>query len=368
MKKKLIITALIFVPLMITPVCAEDSVSSFAEKAQQDILSGVDGNSRSLLGGIDLNECSSITKVFCSLWDNSAGQTSGIVRSSITTVSKTAVVMLLCGCAAGFQSRSRLPPQILTMAGALGITSAISGDINSVMSLCSGTAQELSVLSTSMLPVMMTAVSLNGAPASGAVVTSGTIFALDLCVTLITDVLIPAVSAYIAIITVNAALGNGMLTRIAEFVRWAASGILKSMITLFIGYITVFGSVSKSMDAATVRTAKFALSTTVPVVGGILSNAAETVLSSAAILKNAVGVFGMACVAAVCLIPFLKIGISYLMFRTGSALLSPICPPPLLGLMDGITKSFGLILGMLGSCCIIVFFELVYAVVFLTGT
>lgn len=341
-----------------------DAIQSMRDSAQADILAGVDGEARQILGDISLTDCTDLGTIFCTIWENSRQATAGLIKSALFTVSKTAVVMILCGCVSGFSSNTKMPSVILTMAGALGITAAISGDLTGMLSLCTTTAEELSVFSGSMIPVVLTAVTLCGAPTSGAMSCAATVFALNFCITLITSVLIPAVSAYIVMITVNAALGNGMLTRLAEFVRWAVSGILKILMTIFIGYVTVFGAVGRSIDSATVRAAKFAMSGTIPVVGGILSNAAETVLSSAVVLKNSVGIFGMVCAASICLFPFLRIGLNYLLFRTGTAILSPICPPSLLGLMDGITNSFRLILGMLGSCCAIVFFELVFAVVF----
>lgn len=65
----------------------------------------------------------------------------------------------------------------------------------------------------------------------------------------------------------------------------------------------------------TVKAAKFTMSSLVPVVGGILSDAAETVLAGAGILKNAVGVFGMLAVLAMCVVPFLQLGIHYLAYK-----------------------------------------------------
>ena len=118
-----------------------------------------------------------------------------------------------------------------------------------------------------MLPVMTTAVGLSGSPASAALVYSGTMFALDLCISLITGVYIPAVSAYVAILAVNTAIGNDMLKRLAACVKWLITGSLKLLLTLFFFYITISGSVSHGMDAGTVKAAKFALNSSLPLVG-----------------------------------------------------------------------------------------------------
>ncbi len=361
------ILAGILLPCLLSRAWAAERSILDTQTAQQQIVSGMNGESQSLLGGFSVTDATHPSQAFGQLWQNSLPHMRLMFEHAVSSVSKTAVVMLLCGCAAGFQNGSRLSPQMLTMAGALGITSVVAGDIHSLMYLCTDTSEQLTVLSETLLPVVLTSVTLSGAPVSGAAVTTGTLFALNLCVMLVSTVLIPAAAAYIAILTVNTALGNGMLSRAAEFVRWASAGILKILVTGFIGYVTVVGAVGRGMDSAAVRTTRFALSASVPVVGGILSSATETVLASASVLKSTIGLFGMLCVLAVCILPFLRIAMHYLVFRAGTALLSPICPPPLLGLMDGLTKSLALVLGMLGSCCMIVFFELVFAVAFLAG-
>ncbi|MFR4239881.1 MAG: stage III sporulation protein AE [Butyricicoccus sp.] len=60
----------------------------------------------------------------------------------------------------------------------------------------------------------------------------------------------------------------------------------------------------------------------VPVVGGDL-DATETMLSGAA-LARPIGIFGMLCVAAICFVPFVRAGASYLCYKAGLPC-SPLC-------------------------------------------
>ena len=119
---------------------------------------------------------------------------------------------------------------------------------------------------------------------------------------------------------------------------------------------------SGSVDRVALKTAKFAVSGAVPVVGGVISDATETVLSGAALLRGSVGVFGMLCVTAICLLPFLRVGASYLCYKAGAAVLSPLCAGGLRQLLGSVGTGFGLLLGMLSTCCLILYLELVYVV------
>ena len=111
----------------------------------------------------------------------------------------------------------------------------------------------------------------------------------DILITLINRLLLPLVYTYIAACVAYAAVGNEGLKRIAGTLKWVVTSILTVVLLVFVGYLTVSGVIAGSTDAVTVKAAKFTMSSLVPVVGGILSDAAETVLAGAGILKNAVG-------------------------------------------------------------------------------
>ncbi|MDE7035145.1 MAG: hypothetical protein K2O74_02705, partial [Eubacteriales bacterium] len=46
----------------------------------------------------------------------------------------------------------------------------------------------------------------------------------------------------------------------------------------------------------------------------------------------------------------------------GEAVMSPVCGKELVSMLGGIGEGFGLLLGMLGTCCAILFFEMVLAI------
>ena len=100
----------------------------------------------------------------------------------------------------------------------------------------------------------------------------------------------------------------------------------------------------------------------VPVVGGILSDAAETVLAGAGVLKNAVGVFGMLTILSICLVPFLQLGIHYLTYKLTGALAATVADGRVAGLIDQIGSAFGLVLGMTGASALLLLVSMVSAV------
>lgn len=328
----------------------------------QELLQALPDEAGSLLQNVDLGQTAeNWNKTMLHLFQNI--DTQRFLSSALRSLTKMMVVAVAIGALSGLRTAAcggEIP--IATMAGALAITGILLGDLRGMLSLCVETLNQTSVFSTTLLPVMASALTVSGAPATATITQGVTMLALDLLIRFVTKMLVPAVCAYIAIITVNAALGNDILGGLATFIKWLTTGSLKLILTVFIAYLSISGAIGGSVDAVTLKAAKFAVSGSVPVVGGIISDATESMLAGMAAIKNTVGILGMLGVAAICIAPFLQVGINYLLFKAGTAVLSPLCSSPLEKLMAGLSDSFGLMLGMLGTCSAVLFFELVFSI------
>ena len=82
----------------------------------------------------------------------------------------------------------------------------------------------------------------------------------------------------------------------------------------------------------------------------MISDASETLLASAGILKNSVGIFGMLAVLAICLLPFLKVGIHYLLLKLTAAVSGTVGHPAHVSLIRHFSTAMGYLLGMCGAC------------------
>ena len=139
---------------------------------------------------------------------------------------------------------------------------------------------------------------------------------------------------------------------------------LKTILYIFTGYITITGVISGTTDAAALKAAKLTISSVVPVVGGILSDASETILVSAATVKNAVGIYGFFAILAIWIGPFLKIGCHYLMLKGLGAICGIFSGKNTAGLVDSFSVAMGHVLAMTGSVCLML---LVSTICFMKG-
>ncbi|MBS5164716.1 MAG: stage III sporulation protein AE [Butyricicoccus pullicaecorum] len=336
-----------------------DTASLLAREQIQSVRGALTGEAARFMQDIPAD--GEVGQAALTLLERAGEQGKGIWRAALGSLGKLLVIAVVCGILQGIQTVSGGLP-VVTLAGALGMTGVFFADLSGLMALCRNTLHEVSVFSKTMLPVMAGAVSLTGAPTTATVMQGITLFSFDLFIRLMTELLLPAVGIYVAILTVDTAVGGGLLGRMAGFVKWAITGSMKITLTLFLAYLTISGVIGGSADALAVKTAKFAVSGSVPVVGGIISDAAESMLAGAVLIRSTLGVFGMLCIVAICLLPFLRVGCNYLLFKAGGAVLTPVCGSALAGLVTGLSDSMGLMLGMLGTCSAILFFELVFSV------
>ena len=260
------------------------------------------------------------------------------------------------------QSFSGSVKTVANLVGATAIAAGLLLSANSLIRLGSQTVTEISEYGKLLLPVMTAAMAAQGGAASSTALYAA-VFDSVLS-SLISRMLGPMVYLFLALSAANGAIGENILGKLRDLVKNVISWSLKTILTVFTTYMTVTGVVSGTTDAAALKATKVTISSVVPVVGGILSDASEAVLVSAGLMKNAAGIYGILAVLAVFLSPFLKIGVHYLILKLTAAVCGIFGEKGLTELIGDFSTAMGLLLAMTGSECLLL---LISTVCFLKG-
>ena len=249
--------------------------------------------------------------------------------------------------------------QLVTMIGAILITELTGEQMDSLLGLGKQTIHQLTAFSDHLLPALAAATAAAGGIRSATIhqLTAGLL--TEVLIRLMDTVLLPLVSLYTGTLTAAVCLRSEGLRLLANGMRKAASWGLCTMMLLFTGYLSTVHAVSAGMDRTAVKLAKATITGAVPVVGKIVSEATETVLSGALMLRNTIGVLGMMIILATCAVPFLRLGIQYLLYKLTACLSSLLETPELAQLINGLGSAFGLVLGMTGSCAMLLFLSVI---------
>lgn len=297
------------------------------------------------------------------LFSDAADQIGGLFRASLVTALKLMVVVLLCGLAESARPEGQGDGlQAVTVAGALAITALTMTDMDTMIGLGRETIGRIEGFSGVLLPVVAALTAATGGVTAAALRQGATMLFSQLLITAMDRLLIPMVYAYVAVSCAHAAVGNPGLQRLAGLLKGAVNFLLTALLLAFVGYLTASGAVAGSADAAAVRAAKLAISRAIPVVGGILADASESVMAGVGALKGTVGAAGLVVVLAICLTPFLRLALQYLVYKGTAALCATVSQPRLSQLVDAIGSAFGLVLGMTGASALILLVSLVSAV------
>lgn len=248
---------------------------------------------------------------------------------------------------------------ISNMVGAVSVGALLLSGTNSLIQLGATTVRELSEYAKLLLPVMTTAMAAQGGVTTSAALYTGTAAFNAVLSSLIGNLLVPMIYIYLALASASAALDEEMLNKLRDLVKWAYVWILKIILYVFTGYMGITGAVSGTTDAAALKATKLTISSMVPVVGGILSDASETVLVSAGVVKNAAGIYGILAILAVCLGPFLRIGAHYLMVKGTGALSSVFGSKRITNLVENFSGAMGMLLAMTGTQCLLLLVSMV---------
>ena len=138
------------------------------------------------------------------------------------------------------------------------------------------------------------------------------------------------------------------LTRVVSMGSIAAA-ILYPVLTLFVGIVSLEGTLSSNVDGITAKTTKAAVSSFIPVVGKILGDAVDTVIGCSSILKNAVGIVGVIIIIGVCVVPIIKLTILMVIYYLGAAVCQPIADQKIIQLLEQMGDTFKTLLAILCS-------------------
>lgn len=250
------------------------------------------------------------------------------------------------------------------LVGAIAVSILLLDSSHTLINLGTNTIITMSEYGKLLLPIMTAALAAQGGITTSTALYMGTVVFDTVLTTVLVKVLIPASYIYIVFCIANSVIKHDTLTNIVNFVKWLITWTLKIILYIFTGYITVTGVISGTVDAATLKATKITISGAVPVIGNIISDASETILISAGLVKNSVGIYGLFVIISLWIGPFLQIGIQYLLLKLTAAVCSVFGKHETLNLIHNFTSVMGFLLAATGTICVLL---LITTVCFMRG-
>lgn len=202
---------------------------------------------------------------------------------------------------------------VILMTGAVKVIVTVTNTVNS-----------LAAFSEAVFPVLLTLLAALGGGTGVAVyqpfmaVLSGTI------IKLVQTVIVPAFIATIVFSVVGNISKNVKLDKLTKLFKSGAGWLIGIVFGLFATFLTAQGITGGVVDRLSFNAAKFAMSSYVPILGGYLSDGFDLLSASLVLVKNAVGLTGVAVVLCVVLFPLIQLVVFMLGLRLTAAMTEPI--------------------------------------------
>ncbi|KAA9026256.1 stage III sporulation protein AE [Niallia endozanthoxylica] len=190
-----------------------------------------------------------------------------------------------------------------------------------------------------LIPMLLALIAASGGLVSAAFFHPIILFLMNMSGVFIQYVVLPLLFLATLLSVVSALSDQYKVTQLANLLRNGSIALLGLFFTVFLGVISVQGASAAVTDGITLRTAKFITGNFIPVIGRMFTDATDTVLSASVLLKNTVGIAGVAILLIIVAFPALKILIVALIYQFAAAILQPLGGGPIIKCLDIIGKS-----------------------------
>ena len=278
-----------------------------------------------------------------------------ILPMLLSIIAVAVLISFIGGMKGSFASQS--VDNIVNFAGIALVSAIVLLQIFGIIRETAALVTTLKGQMESVFPILFTMMTALGASGSMAIYQPAVAVLAFSVTELISVIALPMLIITIVFSVIGNLSGTVKLGGMAKFFISAAKWILYTSFFLFLAFLSIQGITAAVYDSISVRTAKFALSKYVPVIGGYLSEGFNVILAGTVLIKNAVGLTAVI-IMFVSIVPVLfKVIIVSLALKLAGALTEPFEGGRIAGLLNSVSSAVNLLVAII---CGIVFLYFVF--------
>lgn len=231
----------------------------------------------------------------------------------------------------------------------IGMLSAVFSELSQMVI---NSVNNLSVFTKSMLPVMFSTLYSTGAITSATVMQSLLSGGIHFFIEVISKILVPVIMLSFSVCAVSSLSEKINADKFAVFlmktVRWGLTVIL----IIFIFMLRIQSTTTAAVDGLSIRLTKYAATSLIPFVGGILSESVGTVINCSVLIKNSVGVFGIIAVLYLSFMPLVKLWASLIVLRFSASVMQPIAEERIIKCLTNSADLTALLLSVISAAAV----------------
>ena len=229
----------------------------------------------------------------------------------------------------------------------IAIVTIIMSNFSDVINLVKQTSNNLIGFMNTLIPVLVSLMLYTGSITTTSILEPIILFLINFIGNLIQNILIPIILIIASISIISKISDQVQVAKLSKFLKSSTLWFLGIILTIFVGIVSLEGTLASCVDGITAKTAKSIVSSAVPVVGKILGDVVDSVLGCGIILKNAVGFVGVVIIISICIVPILKLSVLTISYKLVASISEVIADAKIVKLLDEMGDIFKILLGIL---------------------
>ena len=221
----------------------------------------------------------------------------------------------------------------------------IIGSFTNAVSVAEDAILSMNIFVRAAVPVLGSLVMASGGTAKAGVVSLGMVGASS-AMSVLSEIVLPAAVFAAMLGGVNNLSGRFSLGKLSAAIKKAVMWSIGIVMTIFAAVLAGKGFAAVNLDAALKRTIKYAASNFIPIVGGVLSETLESVLTCTKLVKTAAGSAGIIAVLYICLAPVIKLVSVLIIYKITSLVITPVCDRRISGVVDEMSSALTIIIAL----------------------
>ncbi|MBQ8908906.1 MAG: stage III sporulation protein AE [Clostridia bacterium] len=216
-----------------------------------------------------------------------------------------------------------------------------------MIALATATLTSLQGQMNAIFPVLLTLLTAVGGTSSVSVYQPAMALLSNGILNLFTYVLLP-VFIFSVVFSVISNLSNTVkLDKFSSFCNSTFKWVIGFVFTVFTAFLSLQGITAGSFDGISIRTAKYAIRSYVPMLGGYLSDGMGLILASSNLIKNAVGAAGLFMMLASILSPLIEMILFMLALKMIAGIIEPLGNKQIANFISSLSKCMVLLIVIL---------------------
>ncbi|MDP4133156.1 MAG: stage III sporulation protein AE [Bacillota bacterium] len=199
----------------------------------------------------------------------------------------------------------------------------------------------------SMIPAITSLSIAQGKIVSAPIMNTQILIGASLCDLVVKKIVMPLTYGVFALRFVNNMTQTQNLTKLCELMQKTAKWILGLMLLLFTAILSITNYAAGTTETLSLKTAKFAVRTFIPVAGGALSDTVSALTASAGAIKSAVGIAGIVVIALISAYPLIKAAALTFLYNVMAAVLEPVSDTRMSKAVGAIGECMGMLFAQL---------------------